>query len=130
MYFEKGYGDICGFNDADFEQYGAHMVSREEVLTKDIICDPKIGDAEYLDALKNQTIFGWVHAVQNRDIADKLLQNGLTAFAWEDMFDEGRHVYWRNNEMAGEAAVMHAFPVLRYYAESLESCTSRSRQCR
>ena len=27
----------------------------------------------------------------------------------EKMFDEGRHVFWRNNELAGEAAVMHAF---------------------
>ena len=25
------------------------------------------------------------------------------------MFDEGRHTFWRNNEMAGEAAIMHAF---------------------
>lgn len=25
------------------------------------------------------------------------------------MFDKGLHVFWRNNEIAGEAAVMHAF---------------------
>lgn len=25
------------------------------------------------------------------------------------MFEKGRHVFWRNNELAGEAAVMHAF---------------------
>lgn len=109
LYFEKGYGEICGYTDDDYEKYGAHTVSREEVLKKDIICDPKIGDADYLGSLKNQTVFGWLHAVQNRDIADKLVQNGLTAYAWEDMFQEGRHIYWRNNEIAGEAAVMHAF---------------------
>lgn len=33
----------------------------------------------------------------------------LTAYAWEKMFEKGRHVFWRNNELAGEAAVMHAF---------------------
>lgn len=25
------------------------------------------------------------------------------------MFQDGRHVFWRNNESAGEAAIMHAF---------------------
>lgn len=110
VYFENGYGEILGYSDAEYAKYGAHFASREEILSKDIICDPKIGDAEYLNELKpGQTIFGWVHAVQNRDITDALIQCGLTAYAWEDMFDEGRHIFWHNNEMAGEAAIMHAF---------------------
>ena len=25
------------------------------------------------------------------------------------MFDQGRHVFWRNNEIAGEAAIIHAY---------------------
>ncbi|WP_293728606.1 NAD(P)-dependent oxidoreductase, partial [uncultured Phascolarctobacterium sp.] len=87
----------------------SHIASHKDVLLKDIICDPKIGDADYLTGLDNQTIFGWIHATQNRDITDKLLQGGLTAFAWEKMFQKGRHVFWRNNELAGEAAIMHAF---------------------
>lgn len=109
LYFEKGYGEVLGFEDKDYEQYGAHITAREDVLTRDIICDAKIGDADYLDQLKEQTIFGWVHLVQNRDITDKVLEGKLTAYVWEDMFDEGRHTFWRNNEMAGEAAIMHAF---------------------
>ena len=82
---------------------------RKEILKKDIICDPKIGDAEYLDQLNNQTIFGWVHAVQNRDITDKIVSGKNTAYAWEDMFENSRHIFWRNNELAGEAAVIHAY---------------------
>lgn len=109
IYFETGYGDVLGLHDDDYKKTGANVVSRDIVLEQDIICDPKIGDAEYLKDLKNQTIFGWVHAVQNRDITDKIVDNGLTAFAWEDMFEKGRHVFWRNNELAGEAAIMHAF---------------------
>lgn len=109
LYFEKGYGEVLGIEDSEYEAYGSHMVSHNEVLLKDIICDPKIGDADYLEALDHQTIFGWVHATQNRDITDKLLAGNLTAFAWEKMFQKGRHVFWRNNELAGEAAVMHAF---------------------
>ena len=109
LYFEKGYGDVLGYSDADYQNAGAHIVERAEVLSKDIICDAKIGDAEYLDGLNQQTIFGWVHAVQNRDITDKLLAGKITAYAWEDMFSDGRHTFYRNNELAGEAAIMHAF---------------------
>jgi N5-(carboxyethyl)ornithine synthase len=110
LYFESGYGEVLGHSDEEYTFAGANVVSRTEVLEKDIICDPKIGDAEYLKELKSgQTIFGWVHAVQNKDITDSILDKNLTAIAWEDMFYKGRHVFWRNNELAGEAAVMHAF---------------------
>ncbi len=106
---ETGYGDILGFSDADYSNQGVNISSRKSVLSQDIICDPKIGDAEYLEELSNQTIFGWIHAVQNRDITDKIINRKLTAYAWEDMYEDGRHSFWRNNEIAGESAVFHAY---------------------
>lgn len=109
LYFEQGYGDVLGIADDEYSACGCHIVSRLEVLQKNIICDPKIGDADYLEHLCGQIIFGWIHATQNRDITDKLVDAKLTAYAWEKMFEKGRHVFWRNNELAGEAAVMHAF---------------------
>jgi N5-(carboxyethyl)ornithine synthase len=110
LFFEAGYGAAFGHADDEYRRAGAHVVTREEALTKDVICDPKIGDATYLEELRGgQTIFGWVHAVQNRSITDKILSREMTAIAWEDMFEGGRHVFWRSNELAGEAAIMHAF---------------------
>lgn len=109
LVLEFGYGDCLGFSDDDYRANGVRFGNREEVLSQPIICDPKIGDAEYLPALANQTVFGWVHAVQNRDIADCLINGKLTAFAWEEMFAGGRHTFYKNNELAGEAAVLHAF---------------------
>lgn len=109
IFVEKGYGEVLGYSDEDYIAAGVNVVSQEEVLKKEIICDGKIGDAAYLDKLNNQTIYGWVHAVQNRDITDILVNNKLTAYAWEDMFEDGRHTFWRNNEIAGEAAIMHAY---------------------
>lgn len=106
---EKGYGEVLGFCDDDYLARGVRVASRDEVLAQSVICDPKVGDAEYLGALKNQTVFGWVHAVLNRDITDKLIAGRLTAYAWEDMYEDGRHVFWRNNEIAGEAAIAHAY---------------------
>lgn len=109
IYVETGYGVILGYTDEDYSLSGINVTSREVVLKKDIICDPKIGDAEYLSDLKNQTVFGWIHAIQNRNITDILISNQITAYAWEDMFEDGRHIFWRNNEIAGEAAIMHAY---------------------
>ena len=110
LYIEAGFGEVLGISDEEYARVGCRICSHEEVLAQDIICDPKIGDADYLEALhEGQTIFGWVHATQNRDITDKILGSKLTAYAWEHMFEKGRHVFWFNNELAGEAAVMHAF---------------------
>jgi len=109
VYFENGYGDVLGYSDDDIRSHGARVAKRDFVLSCDVICDPKIGDADYLGDLREQIIFGWLHAVQNRDITDKILAGNLTAYAWEDMFEDGRHVFWHNNEIAGEAAILHAF---------------------
>lgn len=109
IYIEIGYGRVLGYSDMDYISNGVNIVSRDEVLKKNIICDPKIGDAEYLDILNNQTVFGWIHAVQNKNITDSIMNGQLTAYAWEDMFKKGRHVFYRNNEIAGEAAIVHAY---------------------
>lgn len=110
VFIEESYGEVLGYSDEDYLREGIGGVcSREEILQKDVICDPKVGDAEYLDSLNDQIIFGWVHAVQNRDITDKILAHRLTAYCWEDMYEMGRHSFWRNNEIAGEAAIMHAY---------------------
>lgn len=109
VYIEDGYGESLGYTNEEYTKYGIKVASREEILKKDIICDPKIGDAEYLEKLYDQTIFGWVHAVQNRDITDKIINSKLSSYAWEDMYEDGRHSFWRNNEIAGEAAVFHAY---------------------
>lgn len=111
IFVEEGYGAVLNYSDEDYRDAGVYVVSKEEVLKKDIICDPKIGDADYIKHLKDQTVFGWVHAVQNRDITDSLIDNKLTAYAWEDMYEDGRHTFWRNNEIAGEAAIIHAYTV-------------------
>lgn len=121
IFIETGYGDVLGFSDEDYAAHGVNICSREEALQKDIICDPKIGDGEYLEYLHNQTIFGWIHAVQNRNITDKIIKSKLTAYAWEDMYEDGRHSFWRNNEIAGEAAVFHAYMchgVLPYHTKA------------
>lgn len=112
LYFEKGYFNDFNISDEEIIRKGANVVSKEKILEMDIICDPKAGDGEYINELKEGTIvFGWIHAVQNRDITDKFINNNLTAIAWEDMYEGGRHSFWRNNELAGEAAIFHSYSI-------------------
>lgn len=111
--FERGYGRVLGISDDAYRATGATITSQDEVLACPTIVEPKIGDAPYLHTLApHTTIFGWVHAEENPSIAQALIDRTLTAYAWEHMHEEGRHVFWRNNQLAGEAAVLHAY--LRY----------------
>lgn len=109
IYIEFGYASSFDIADDEYKKFGVHVVSRAEVLMCDIICDPKIGEAHYLNRLKNgTTIFGWIHAVGHRSLTDLLIEKELECYAWEDMFEDNRHVFWKNNFIAGESAVLHA----------------------
>ncbi|SEL18597.1 N5-(carboxyethyl)ornithine synthase [Carnobacterium iners] len=110
LFFEENYGSDLNISDVEYAALGCQIVSREIALQQDIICDPKIGDSSFLKDLRaGQTLFGWIHAVQSKEITDILMENKLSAYAWEDMYEDNRHCYWRSNELAGEAAVMHAY---------------------
>ena len=122
LYFEKGYGKILGISDSEFEKVGCNVVSFDEVLKQDIICDPKIGDANYLDKLKEkQIIFGWVHAVKNKKLTDLLLTKKITVIAFEDMFYKNRHIFYKNNILAGEAACYNAINYLGRIPDNLNA---------
>ena len=108
LVFERGYGAPLGLDDAAFEAQGARVGDRAEVDACPVICDPKpvVGESYFGP---EKTLFGWIHAVQGRAMTDLLVENRMTGIAWEDMFEGERHSFWRNNELAGEAAVAHAF---------------------
>jgi N5-(carboxyethyl)ornithine synthase len=58
--------------------------------------------------------------VQGRKITDFFLDMKMTAISWGKMVDNGRPVLWRNNEIAGEAGVFHAFS---YYGRLPYECS-------
>ena len=110
LYFETGYGESVGHTDKEYIDAGAHVVSRADALKCDIITDVKLGDADYLDSLDNgKLLFGWAHAAQGTVFTDKCLEKNFTVIAWEDIFENGRYIFYRNREVAGEAAVLQAF---------------------
>lgn len=110
LYFEQGYGESVGFSDEDYASLGAHIVSREECLACDIITDVKLGDADYLDEIENgKVLFGWAHAVQSLDFTSSAIKGSHTVVAWEEIFEDGRYIFFRNREIAGEAGVLQAY---------------------
>lgn len=110
LYFEKGYGEVLGIADREYQEAGANLAQYEKLFDHEVVCcikAPGPDERRYYSA-HSQVVFGWMHAVQGRLIADWLIERQLTALAWEDMHCQGKHVFWANNEIAGYAAVLHA----------------------
>ncbi|HNS33044.1 MAG TPA: N(5)-(carboxyethyl)ornithine synthase [bacterium] len=109
LFFESGYGEPLGYSDSDYTKMGANISSRKEAFSQGIVCSLKAPEETEMRLFgKGQTLFGWIHAVQAKDLTDMLVNKEMTAIAWESMFKDGKHVFWRNNQLAGEAAVLHA----------------------
>jgi len=108
--FEEGYGHVFGIPDDAYGAMGARVVSRGEAFRQDIVCPVKAPEPDERAFFGiRQTLFAWIHVVQGIQTCDFLVDRRMTAIAWEEMYEGGRHSFWRNNEIAGEAAVMHAF---------------------
>lgn len=81
-------------------------------IGKVIIAKPVLSDLQELR--EGGTLWGYVHCVQQRDITQAALDRKQTLIAFEDMFiwspngHIGRHTFYKNNEMAGYCAVIHA----------------------
>ena len=110
VFVETGYGDTVGYKDREYAEFGVRVVPREEALKCDIITDVKLGDADFLDGIgAGKTLFGWAHAVQMTDFTEACIRGGHTVIAWEEIYEDGRYIFYRNREVAGEAAILHGF---------------------
>ncbi|MBR4461559.1 MAG: N(5)-(carboxyethyl)ornithine synthase [Erysipelotrichaceae bacterium] len=110
IYVEEGYGDTLRIPDSDYENFGAHIAGRKEIYQCDCLVDVKLGDADYLDELgKEKMLIGWAHAVQKTDFTGICIANKHTVLAWEKITQDGRYIFYRNRELAGEAGVLQAF---------------------
>ena len=121
LYFEQGYGEQLGISDWEYEAVGAHICCREEAYSHPIVCNPKAPEPGDQDFYKGgQTFFGWIHAVQGRSIVDFFLSRNICGIAWEEMYENDRYIFWRNREISGEAAIIHALPFLDKLPDELK----------
>jgi len=115
LIFEKGYGEPFGLNDDFFISQTGGVASRHELLTEIgsvIIAKPILADLQ--EIREGGLIWGYPHCAQQREITQTAIDRKLTLIAFEDMFvwspngQMGRHTFYKNNEMAGYCAVIHA----------------------
>ena len=115
LIFEKGYGAPFDIEDSEIAALTGGIATRHELLADIgtvIIAKPVVADLKELR--KEGTLWGYVHCAQQRDITQAAIDRKLTLIAFEDMFAWapngciGRHTFYKNNEMAGYCAVLHA----------------------
>jgi N5-(carboxyethyl)ornithine synthase len=115
LIFEEGYGAPFDIADSAIAAMSGGVTSRREILRSVgsvIALKPMPADLEELR--EGGTLWGYVHCVQQRAVTQVALDRRQTLIAFEDMFvwgpegQVGRHTFYKNNEMAGYCAVIHA----------------------
>ena len=116
---EHGYGHHYGVSDEHLAAQVAGMCSREEVLaTSDVVLLPKPTLDDLASLREGQVLWGWAHAVQDRQLTQICIDKQLTLIAWEAMnhwTPSGAfvvHVFHMNNELAGYCSVLHAMTLI------------------
>jgi alanine dehydrogenase len=115
LIFEKGYGTRFDLSDQELVSLSGGVASRHEILADigaAIVLKPVTADLRELR--EGGILWGYVHCIQQRALTQAALDRKLTLIAFEDMFvwgphgEVGRHTFYKNNEMAGYCAVLHA----------------------
>lgn len=115
LIFEKGYGSRFNMSDEEISELTGGIATRSEILAdigSVIIAKPILSDLE--DLKHGGTIWGYPHCAQQMQITQTAIDKKLTLIAFEDMYawhasgQKGRHTFYKNNEMAGYSAVIHA----------------------
>ena len=115
LIFEEGYGAPFGIPDSEIETQTGGIASRHELLADmDMVIASKPVLADLVELREGGILWGYVHCAQQRAITQAAIERKLTLIAFEDMFvwgpdgQVGRHTFYKNNEMAGYCAVLHA----------------------
>ncbi len=115
LVFEKGYGGPFGVGDMAIAELMGGVATRDEILAgcdASILCKPLAADLAQVKS--GGILWGWAHCVQQYDLTQAAIDRRLTLVAWEGMNTWGTdgewvsHVFYRNNEIAGYAGVLHA----------------------
>lgn len=119
MVFERGYGTRFGFTDEYFQRNGAAVGLREDVFADcELLVLPKPMPEDLQRMVPGQVLFGWLHCVQQQAITQAAIDRRLTLIAWEAMHhwsafgEKSFHIFYKNNEIAGYAAVLHCLQLL------------------
>jgi alanine dehydrogenase len=115
LYVERGYAQRYGVSDEDLRPFVAGVESRDQLLGGcDLVIIPKPTEADLAAMREGGVLCGWAHCVQQMMLTQLAIDRRLTVIAWESMNswhasgEWDMHVFYRNNEIAGYTAVVHA----------------------
>ncbi|MDP8205266.1 MAG: N(5)-(carboxyethyl)ornithine synthase [Candidatus Electryonea clarkiae] len=115
LIFEEGYGVPFGIEDSEIASQTGGIAKRNELLADIgmvIIPKPVLSDLQELR--EGGIVWGWPHCVQQWALTQTAIDRKQTLIAFEDMYvwgpngQIGRHTFYKNNEIAGYCAVLHA----------------------
>ncbi len=119
MVFEEGYGAPFGMSDATLGAAAGGTASRATLLSEmDAVLLPKPVPEDFRQLREGGILWGWPHCVQQREHTQAAIDRKLTLIAFEEMFvwgpdgHRGLHTFYKNNEMAGYCAVLHALRLM------------------
>lgn len=110
LYFESGYGERFGIDDQTIANEFGGVLNREEIfLQTDVWVLPKPEVDDFKHFSPGKILWGWPHCVQGFEIASAAINAKMTIVAWEAMYsgNDNTHIFYRNNELAGYAAIQH-----------------------
>ncbi len=118
LYFEKEYAEKFGVEIESFHDIGGTL-EREELFKQcDIILVPKPVLSDFKSMKNDGILCGWAHLVQQEELTQVCIDSHLSVITWESMHewkDNGkfiRHLFNKNNEVAGYAAVLDSCRLL------------------
>ena len=116
LVFERGYGEPFHMTDDEIAELSSgSTMQRDRILSEVgnvIITKPVASDLETLK--EGGVMWGYTHCAQQRPITQLAIDRKLTLIALEEMFvwgpkgEIGRHTFYKNNELAGYSAIIHA----------------------
>jgi alanine dehydrogenase len=119
MHVEFGYGERFGYPDELLRDLVGALEPRANVIaSSDVILLPKPQADDLRELRDGQTLWGWPHCVQDRQITQLAIDKRLTLIAFEAMNHWtssggfGLHVFHKNNELAGYCSVLHALELI------------------
>jgi len=115
LIFEQGYGASLGISDSEIAEHTGGTATRQELLEDlGVVVLPKPGIEDLTSLREGGVLWGWPHCVQQQALTQVAINRRQTLIAFEDMFvwgpegQIGRHTFYKNNELAGYSAVLHA----------------------
>jgi alanine dehydrogenase len=115
LIFEESYGASLGIADGEIARQTGGIATRRELLADvGAVVLPKPGVEDLETLRQGGVLWGWPHCVQQQALTQVAIDRRQTLIAFEDMFvwgpngQVGRHTFYKNNELAGYCAVLHA----------------------